>query len=190
MTHLRSTQQHSTAPRTSHKKILMSLITLAAGVSALSACGISPLSSVGIQDQRVPVPINLSASSVTAYSQIPGGLPSGVPISSIGLSGRSKVEAAPGSPMTSDAAADVYASAGRPTNCTEIDQTLLCSAPQGQKIGALKLGQTSQPFSLNGQKLGQGLKNGNLWIGLQITSGSIPAGSSVVLEKLEAHGKI
>ncbi|KHG65014.1 MULTISPECIES: hypothetical protein [Thermus] len=84
----------------------------------------------------------------------------------------------------------VYARAQEPgSECYATNQFVLCPASKaGERVGTLDFGGQSEiPFTLTGDTLLQGLRQGRLWLGVAL-EGSVPPGlGEIRLEEMKAH---
>lgn len=154
---------------------------------ALAGCGVIPLPTVSIPDQKVTVTAPLMAGDTTVYNTLNTGASIDLPISSIRISGNTKLISA----VSAGAVAEVYLAPSSFSGCQASGETTICPTPQGTLIGEVTVNDQLNGFSLGpNSQFGAAVKSGKLTIGLRLKSGALNSGDQIQFTNLSVASRL
>lgn len=175
------------------------VLSLAALVLGLSACGAIPTPEVSVPDSTIPLAASMAASPGKVVYAERNGLPQTVPaaLKNLTLRGDATYDRLGGTLTTLNMY--VRTSLTDLTGCTVVPATpvtprlFVCdaAAEAAQRIGTLNLqAGVAVPFELSGAALDAAAHAGTGYFGMEVVAGSPMDGETVTLSNVKAQAKI
>lgn len=175
------------------------VLSLAALVLGLSACGAIPTPEVSVPDSTIPLAASMAASPGKVVYAERNGLPQTVPaaLKNLTLRGDATYDRLGGTLTTLNLY--VRTSLTDLTGCTVVPATpvtprlFVCdaAAEAAQRIGTLNLqAGVAVPFELSGAALDAAAHAGSGYFGMEVVAGSPMDGETVKLSNVKAQAKI
>lgn len=176
----------SEEPPTPGGSLLKKVLLLAPLALSLASCNLKmPASAAGLNPVRVLLDTGLQPQGRVVYLRLTDRF--AIPGNTVALRGTlNPLLPGQGNPdPTLQVTGEVYASVSRPACLPQVSGAgTTCDQPEGEKVGRYSIKSGLGELEAEGARLTQGLNAGELWLGLRVTRGSLPAGTTLTYNGL------